>query len=575
MNKELTESSLLLNCRRKRIRPLRTNWYSNCRIFVTSKAAILTLVWRFAVGTMYQQAYHPLDYIIAVNLPFVFMPVAYAKNAALFLFYPLAGLLADIKFGRFKTITWSLKLLLGFAAVALPGYAFIIICTGCHPSAVVYGTIAVCGLFLLLMNIGFVGFLANVIQFGMDQLHDSPADHQSLFIHWYVWVYYLVGLIFKLPYELVFAFKSKQVIPSIIRWFIGLTYLLNFLLLLVSLLIGSRRKQWFLINQTKLNPYKMVYRVSKFAWQHKVPVRRSAFTYCEDELPTGLDLGKSKYGGPFSTEEVENVKAFYGILKVLFALGPVYLLIFASDPELYWYAKRIYYLPIHPVDAYDNVTQGVFEAGNLKMSFLLREDIFVSLLIVGMIPIYLFLLRSLLYRFQLVPSMLKRIGIGIVFLVASVVCSFGMNMASHYHQQINITCFFSIHDGTNNQRLESISPLIIQPCLLAISIMFIKIGLYEFICAQSPHSMKGFLIGLKSAIKGVFEMLAAIMVIPFSFIGTPFPTCGMYYYIMNILIGFVALLIYVGVARKYKYRQRDEFCDIYQYAEEYYSNVQP
>ena len=60
-----------------------------------------------------------------------------------------------------------------------------------------------------------------------------------------------------------------------------------------------------------------MYRVTKFAYQHKVPVHRSAFTYCEDELPSGLDLGKSKYGGPFTTEEVEDVKAFYGILKVL------------------------------------------------------------------------------------------------------------------------------------------------------------------------------------------------------------------------------------------------------------------
>ena len=65
------------------------------------------------------------------------------------------------------------------------------------------------------------------------------------------------------------------------------------------------------------SPYKLVYRVTKFACQHKTPLRRSAFTYCEDELPKGLNLGKEKYGGPFTTEQVEDVKAFYGILKVL------------------------------------------------------------------------------------------------------------------------------------------------------------------------------------------------------------------------------------------------------------------
>ncbi len=46
-----------------------------------------------------------------------------------------------------------------------------------------------------------------------------------------------------------------------------------------------------------------------------------AFTYCEDEVPRGLGLGKEKYGGPFTMEQVEDVKTFYGILKVLFSFG--------------------------------------------------------------------------------------------------------------------------------------------------------------------------------------------------------------------------------------------------------------
>ena len=30
----------------------------------------------------------------------------------------------------------------------------------------------------------------------------------------------------------------------------------------------------------------------------------STFIYCEDELPSCLDLGKHKYGGPFTTEQL-------------------------------------------------------------------------------------------------------------------------------------------------------------------------------------------------------------------------------------------------------------------------------
>ena len=44
---------------------------------------------------------------------------------------------------------------------------------------------------LLITLVGFVGFTANIVPFGMDQLHDSPGEDQSLFIHRYVWFYYI------------------------------------------------------------------------------------------------------------------------------------------------------------------------------------------------------------------------------------------------------------------------------------------------------------------------------------------------------------------------------------------------
>ena len=82
-----------------------------------------------------------------------------------------------------------------------------------------------------------------------------------------------------------------------------------FVLYVVSLCVGHVNRDWFLLDIARLNPYKLVYKVTKFSCQHKVPIQRSAFTFCEDEIPSGLDLGKAKYGGPFTTEQVEDVKA--------------------------------------------------------------------------------------------------------------------------------------------------------------------------------------------------------------------------------------------------------------------------
>ena len=52
------------------------------------------------------------------------------------------------------------------------------------------------------------------------------------------------------------------------------------------------------------NPYKLVYKVLKYIWQNKHPQCRSAFTYCEDELPSCMNFGKRKDGGPFTTEYI-------------------------------------------------------------------------------------------------------------------------------------------------------------------------------------------------------------------------------------------------------------------------------
>ena len=37
--------------------------------------------------------------------------------------------------------------------------------------------------------IGVAGYMANFIQFGLDQLLEAPSEYLGLFIHWAKWVY--------------------------------------------------------------------------------------------------------------------------------------------------------------------------------------------------------------------------------------------------------------------------------------------------------------------------------------------------------------------------------------------------
>ena len=69
------------------------------------------------------------------------------------------------------------------------------------------------------------------------------------------------------------------------------------------------------------NPFRLIHNVLKYASKTKHPRLRSAFTYCEDDPPSRIDFGKSKYGGPFTTEQVEDVKTFFRVLGIIIIAG--------------------------------------------------------------------------------------------------------------------------------------------------------------------------------------------------------------------------------------------------------------
>ena len=424
---------------------------------------------------------------------------------------------------------------------------------------------------------GLVGFAANVVQFGMDQLHDSPGEDRTLFIHWYVWVYFVTIVIGQLAWNLALQYRYNDVFY--IEWYnttgivlLSLIPLLVMLLLIITLCLAKRRRNWFLIEPGTVNPYKLVYRVTKFARQHKTPVRRSAFTYCEDEIPTGLDLGKEKYGGPFSSEQVEDVKVFYGILKILFGFGAVFFLDFAASSVLPFYALHTsWYIAFDP---YYNDTN-TFLNGTLPEHILLNCGLLSPLLVTICLPLYLCLLRPFISRY--VPGMLKRMGLGMILILLSLVTSLALDIAEHMGNDFHLCMFDDYIFGSQyplNSPQQSPLLLIVPLVLTSLSHMLIYTAVFEFICSQSPHSMKGLLIGLLYAIKGLYQLLATILVVPFTVGYRSQMSCAFYYYLVNIVIGLIAVLTYMWVAKRYKYRERDEICEIHRYAEEYYSNPQ-
>ena len=65
------------------------------------------------------------------------------------------------------------------------------------------------------------------------------------------------------------------------------------------------------------NPIKLIIQVLNYTRKHSYPERRSAFTYIDEEQPTRMDYGKEKFGGPFTEEEVEDVKTVLRLIPLV------------------------------------------------------------------------------------------------------------------------------------------------------------------------------------------------------------------------------------------------------------------
>ena len=160
--------------------------YRNTPKCVSSKAALLILFWSFLVGLISSVGLYPdlmINLLNYVSDKYIYTtPLACGCAAFLFLFSPLAGMLADIKYGRYKTVIRSL-LLLVIGMLASVGVG--IICSllasekimNSDAGVITIATLAgIVGFIAVISFItGLIGFMANAIQFGMDQLHDSTG----------------------------------------------------------------------------------------------------------------------------------------------------------------------------------------------------------------------------------------------------------------------------------------------------------------------------------------------------------------------------------------------------------------
>ena len=408
----------------------------------TSKSLILVMMWIIVVGFISSAAevapYYAVSRLYGSLLLYIVLGL-YILLAVAMMCYPLGGLLADVYFGRYKIIRASLIMIALSMLLALLEFVASTQFNISENSNVWKKIVHVVGggSAFFALAIGLAGFTSNIVQFGLDQLQDAPSNKLGAFVHMYVLadrIGYTAFATFYSIKQCYFNFLDHPLLTKVIMYtlpggcFVALSALLLF---------NCFTHRMFNKERVKYNPYKTIFRILNFARKHKRPVGHpSAFAYCDTFRPSRMDYAKERYGGPFTTSDVEDVKTFLKVFLMLTALGPIFVIVVPTSFFLFST------FAIH-TGTYTELGRGKCSAEWVLLQSGLLSEILSSLIM----PLYTWLLFSVLYRKNLLPKIIHRILFAALLFSLTPVNMLIVDLTGHLlkmnNRYSNETCLFS------------------------------------------------------------------------------------------------------------------------------------
>ena len=456
-------------------------------------------------------------------------------------FFVLGGWLGDMYLGHYRVIKYSLRVL--WVSVIASDLLTAFENTSITKAKVVPSLIG---------SGASACVISNIFQLGSDQLFDASSSQITSFINWQIWTFPLAFSIIVLSSTCLCGLYTES-----------LSLLIPTTVCTASVICDFFFSKWIVEEPVKTNPIKQIYHVLKYAANNKYPRLRSAFTYWEDKPYSRIDLGKSKYGGPFTTEQVEDVKTFFRILLVVISSLPLtcltfFVLLINIDKIYFRFNKNR-----SSVSCQHNTLTEYF-------NFCYQNNAvqyFYAFFVVIFFPVgrMLFhLVKCPLYCGNFYVKFL----VGVIFLlIYSLLClSLEITALEMSHHQ-NGTCLFNTPSGLPQQQLLNLNVnwLLLPQPFLGISMFLMVSSSNQFIAAQAPYALRGFLMGLWYSFWGISFGLATGALIGVTktteqYVKTSLQAskCGIWYF--GILSGLVFLLIcgYLVILKCYIPRRRDE-----------------
>ena len=474
----------------------------------------------------------------------------------------LAGWIADAFVGRYRMIkgsTWLIWLLITISTLEAVVAQFV---NADHKLFIVNKLLPVT---ISAIGFGLGGFHANIVQFGLDQLQDASTTEITTFIVWYGGTIFSSGTVVNL-----LALLNKYKILSLLFLFFMCLFSTMAVLLLMCynhLLIKEPPSK---------NPFKLIYNVVRFAIKNKHPRCRSAFTFHEDDLPSRIDFGKSKYGGPFTTEQVEDVKTFFRMfpLIIIFGMlsGSVVATTFLYDSLIKLRLYDTNHIEVGHSDHTVATKVAVFILFGVTLLLVLNELIINPVLC--RCPVRVLKMRSL-----------SKVMFGILLHLTGLTILLVLDVMSRHaylnNNGYNSTLQCDFYETRGNLRGTVGKHWFYYPAFLeTMSMLFYFIGIVEFLSSQSPYAMRGIIFGILCFILPLFSVPVVALTIlllnkHFSIWSTKTISCGFWCILVTIILCLIVSFLFMYLMKWYKLRKREDVLpNEHIFAERYYEKLE-
>ena len=515
----------------------RVRWLKN-------RGAILIIIWNLLVLNVYYlftegykqtQLQNPLK----ANWMGIFM-------WCMALLFPIGGWLADTRVGRYKVIHYSMWIMwTGMVLATLAELLLTTVGANCSNYIKTGVYISLCSF----SGMGLGGFLSNIIHLGVDQLTDASASEITSFISWYTLTFYASGTILHFIIDCVIEADIFYIKIFFVAMCLTVALCLDFLFhhILVKEPVVHRKS------------LRVILGVIRYTIKNR-HLRYSLSATTNHVIPSRFEVAKHMHGGPFTAQQVDNVRTFLWMLTII-ATGS---LVFGSLVALQFAQNKIEYHWTRGINILDK--RACYKSLTVRYN-----DHFIVLAVV---VLYEFIIHPLFFRCLPKLHITTRCLLAIVSFLLWILSLSIVDVAMyHPHTYKSNDTSESLHNCilVDKANITVSFKLFLIPAFLdALSYFLLVSSALEYIWAQTPSTMKGLLLGFAYTFLGLSTLIHAAILYPFfkkrlirkiPWQRTPL-RCEIWYFIVEGVIILTVLLITTILIKKHN-KQKEKKAYVY------------